>query len=58
MYWSDIAKAVIMQSRLDGSEVRAIVNTGLIAPGNAGLTIRMLQIAGNNYWIIESDNII
>ena len=34
MYWSDVAKAVIMQSRLDGSDVRTIINTSLIAPEN------------------------
>ena len=34
LYWSDVAKAVIMQSRLDGSDVRTIVNTSLIAPEN------------------------
>ena len=36
MYWSDVAKDVIMQSRLNGSDVRTIVDTGLFEPGNAG----------------------
>ena len=34
MYWSDVAKLAIMQSRLDGSDVRTIVNTSLAAPEN------------------------
>ena len=33
MYWSDVANEVIMQSKLDGTDVRTIVNTGLIEPG-------------------------
>ena len=33
MYWSDVANEVIMQSRLDGSDVRTLVSIGLIEPG-------------------------
>ena len=33
MYWSDVANEVIMQSRLDGRDVRTLVSTGLIEPG-------------------------
>ena len=43
-----------MQSRLDGSDVRTIVSTGLIEPGNAGLTVHTRYVVGRQLFIVGS----
>ena len=54
MYWSDVANEVIMQSKLDGTDVRTIVNTGLIEPGiRNGLSDNLSNCLVNSEHIIK-----
>ena len=54
LYWSDVANDVLMQSRLDGSEVRTLVESGLAEPG-IQCSIIVLQCSAYVLAIVLSD---